>query len=1477
MLHIDNASRTSSLAFHSFRVVQAGLLLVALLLSPLVQADTPACGKNLKDNTRLDADMNCAGIALFLFGKASSNVTLNCAGHAITTDDDIAIIAQGVSGITIKNCNISTSATFGHGIRARFVNNSTIKNNVIVTAGARARGIDLRQSSDNKITGNRISTAGDAEANAIRMRIQANRNLVSDNSLQADSSYPIEIESSDNNRIRENTLVSPRGYLSVHSLRLQNGGFAIDDSGNFYALENNEGSSRSNAMFTSLFALDPATGLPLWTTHIFEPGPYGSEYLDIGFDALDIPPGGPMMALPACCQSTTPTLYRIEFGEIHPLPLTMISGTGQMNGLEAISNFTMLATSSSGELLNIDLLSGEVNLIGKQAIGWTDLAIHPTDGKAYTVSRRKIEASNTSHLYEIDLTTGEVVTEIGDTGEVMLSDIDFAPDGTLYGNNGSLLIINTADASVTRVSSAGFGSDPADIWPHKNKIQGNLFKTIDGSVRIADNITLPTATDTHISATLVEINPNKVTIDSAMLPFLDEPARIWLHNLTGSYRNLLVDPEDDGSFLPCAAPRCEFVSFLDGTLIFDVDGFSSYSSEENAAPTLEFVTRITQAQIKALQQDPGASQKTKKKLKTAAGHVSTALKMINRDKLKRAFVKMAGTASALAKAGNELADANLLVDNLVDSVRAEAQAAIDEAIATGGVSTFVTDAGAHMSTAQSLRDADKPDEAILAYKKAWGNARQGISYQVGGRLQGLTGGSIMLRQNDGDDLVLTADGDFSFATLLPGGSDYRVTIPTQPHSPHHDCKVKQGKGNIASSDITSIVVTCAAVPGWFAYVGNADTKLVNSFSVNPANGELMEVLPAATAGAAEASSIAMDPSGRIIYLASLESGTIDTFRIDPDSGALTKAGKSLSLGSLSTSIAVGPSGRFAYVVKLDTGKIASFEINPDNGKLTQVGPELTAGIGSFSVVVDPTGRFVYVTSSGAGAGIDETVSAYEIDPELGTLTAAGTPVATGNHPFSIAVHPTARFAYVTNLMSGDVTSFGIDPGTGALTEIGSEIAAGTGARSIALDPSGRFAYVINQTSNDISSFSIDPVSGALSEIGAEIATALFPTSIAVGPTGRFVFVSNGDSDNVMTYSIHPETGALYATGNDIVTGPMPFSLALGPPKRFAYVANGNSDSLDIYSIDPRNGKLIAEGSVATGAGPLSVTVDPGGRFAYAANIADNTVSSFSIHPQSGALTEVGAAVATGLNPLSVSVDPSGRFAYVTNVSSNDITSFSIDSTTGALTETDSEVAAGDAPNSLSIEPTGRFAYVANVLGNDIISFSIDPVSGALSQMGSGVAAGAAPRGLTIHPSGRFAYVANQNSNDVTSFSIDLVSGALTEIGTEIAAGDAPKAVTVHPNGRFAYVTNEASDDVTSFSIDPVSGALTEVGSEVAAGDAPRAIAVDPTGRFAYVTNFESNDVTRFSIDPVSGALTRQGKEIGAGNGPHSITIIGGSH
>ncbi len=66
----------------------------------------------------------------------------------------------------------------------------------------------------------------------------------------------------------------------------------------------------------------------------------------------------------------------------------------------------------------------------------------------------------------------------------------------------------------------------------------------------------------------------------------------------------------------------------------------------------------------------------------------------------------------------------------------------------------------------------------------------------------------MLEDNNGDDLTVMQNGMFAFATPVPSGGMYAVTVKTQPSAPSQTCVVGSGSGAVGSATVTNVTVTC---------------------------------------------------------------------------------------------------------------------------------------------------------------------------------------------------------------------------------------------------------------------------------------------------------------------------------------------------------------------------------------------------------------------------------------------------------------------------------------------------------------------------------------------------------------------------------------------------------------------------------------------------------------------------------------------
>jgi hypothetical protein len=84
-----------------------------------------------------------------------------------------------------------------------------------------------------------------------------------------------------------------------------------------------------------------------------------------------------------------------------------------------------------------------------------------------------------------------------------------------------------------------------------------------------------------------------------------------------------------------------------------------------------------------------------------------------------------------------------------------------------------------------------------------------ITYSVGGTLESLgEGGTLKVVNNGADELTLTENGPFTFATRVAEGGAYAVTISAQPEGQR--CTVANGSGTDLRAHVTNVAVTCVS-------------------------------------------------------------------------------------------------------------------------------------------------------------------------------------------------------------------------------------------------------------------------------------------------------------------------------------------------------------------------------------------------------------------------------------------------------------------------------------------------------------------------------------------------------------------------------------------------------------------------------------------------------------------------------------------
>lgn len=569
-----------------------------------------------------------------------------------------------------------------------------------------------------------------------------------------------------------------------------------------------------------------------------------------------------------------------------------------------------------------------------------------------------------------------------------------------------------------------------------------------------------------------------------------------------------------------------------------------------------------------------------------------------------------------------------------------------------------------------------------------------LDYSIGGTVTGLAGSGLVLRNNGGDDLSLAANGSFTFATRLPTGTSYDVTVFAQPSNPSQTCVVAAGTGNWSGSPVTTVAVSCTT----------------NTYTVG------------GTVSGLKGSGLVLRNNGG------------DDLPVNGD-GAFVFPGKVASGDSYDVIVSTQPTNPAQVCTTTDAG-----------------GTVGDTDVATVIVVCGSIARFVYTMIAWPEDNAGHFISAFAIDASTGALSAVPGGPSDDGYRTGFVVTPNSRFAYAHSLDSW-IYGYAIDSVTGALSSVpGSAYPTSGGFPDsqppMVFDPSSRFLYAANNIYGNVYGYAINAVTGALSPVpGSPFPTGASPLHAIVDAKGQFLYVLNRGSGNVSAYSINPVSGTLEpVAGSPFASESEPLGMVLTPDGKLAYVVSWATYNVSAYSVDGITGALTA----------LAVTpfpdthglprFTPNSRFAYWASASPTpslfwakTVSGFAVDAATGALTPVpGSQHAICCVPSDALLHPSGRFLYVpsgyTIPGTSHIYGFAIDGSTGALEPLDgSPFLPGGRHFGLVIDASGTLAFEQSYVGaglGGLSSYVIDPVTGTMSR-GDGIALGFGRGGAAI--------------------------------------------------------------------------------------------------------------------------------------------------
>ena len=286
---------------------------------------------------------------------------------------------------------------------------------------------------------------------------------------------------------------------------------------------------------------------------------------------------------------------------------------------------------------------------------------------------------------------------------------------------------------------------------------------------------------------------------------------------------------------------------------------------------------------------------------------------------------------------------------------------------------------------------------IIAFGKAkadnWvggGASGAALTYSVGGSTSGLSG-TVVLQDNGGDDLRVSANGAFSFATKLAGGAAYNVTVKTNPSG--QSCSVANGSGTIGAADVTNVAVSCAPNPTYA--VGGSVSFLSGTVVLQDNGGDDLSV----------------SANGAFNFATKLASGAAYsvTVKTNPSGQSCSVANGSGTIGSADVSnVAVSCANTPTYAVGGSVSFLSGTVVLQDNG-----GDDLS---------VSANGAFNFATKLAGGAAYNVTVKTNPSGQSCSVANGSGTigSADVSNVAVSCTSNPTYAVGGSTSGVSGTV-------------------------------------------------------------------------------------------------------------------------------------------------------------------------------------------------------------------------------------------------------------------------------------------------------------------------------------------------------------------------------------------------------------------------------------------------------------------------
>jgi len=204
---------------------------------------------------------------------------------------------------------------------------------------------------------------------------------------------------------------------------------------------------------------------------------------------------------------------------------------------------------------------------------------------------------------------------------------------------------------------------------------------------------------------------------------------------------------------------------------------------------------------------------------------------------------------------------------------------------------------------------------------------------------------------------------------------------------------------------------------------------IYGFTINQTTGALTPItgVNPFTTNLLNPEDLVIDNTGSFLYATNNNAGgagTVSAYSIDQTTGALTPLSTpTFTTGAGPFFATLDPTGTYLYVANNSDGSVSSFSLGTD-GTLTSLGADtvVTGSSSVYNLRVTPNGKYLYVLDQGASPANGQLYGFTLTAGVPSTAPITGTPVATGEYPFGMAIDPTGVLLAVDNAGDGATAS-----------------------------------------------------------------------------------------------------------------------------------------------------------------------------------------------------------------------------------------------------------------------------------------------------------------------------------------------------------------------------------------------------------------------------------------------------------------------